>query len=382
MIVIPPSIHPLGDGYQWVTPEPRFHLPKGETLPAVHIAALAWLGVVIDLEARKQWEEPELYGLPESYAALSRRNRQTYAEALTEGERNNRIFALACDMKAHGIDYQEAERVVMDIAKRAGTPHREARASLKSAYKKDRAPARNGATLREWQRAEAFARSFDWRGTFGRKALKRRAAYLACVERARRDGRTHWRATTREIAELTNTDKKRAAEYLLDLLRVKLIKRINDVTHREAGVYRFCGLSELTTLYTTGSCSVVSLDTPKSHAEQDVFLKIGLVAWHVWRYLLRHPARSAGEIARAIGLPRSSVYASLKALTHHNVGLVSCAEGMYYGEPKTDASLASMAAFWHDGASPSQARRQAHQLERERRVNRLMIGALKKAGAA
>jgi bifunctional DNA primase/polymerase-like protein/primase-like protein len=382
LIVVPPSIHPLGDVYQWVTPEPRFYLPAGESIPAVSLIELDFLGAKLDLHARKEWEEPELYGLPKWAAALSQRNRQTYADELTEGERNNRIFALACDMHGIGVSYHEAERYIMDCAARAGMPRREARSTFKSAYQKEREPARrSGGGVREWQRAKMFASLYDWRGTFGKKALKRQAAYLACVERARQDGRIHFRATAREVAELIPTDKKRAAEYLTDLTKAKLIKRVNDVTHKDAGIYRFLGLSEVTTLYTTGSYSVVSLDTPKSQAELDVFGKIGLVSWHVWRYLLKQPAKNAGEISHKTGLPRSSVYAALKVLTHGNVGLAGSAEGMYYGEPRTDASLASMAAFWHDGASPSQNRKQVHKLERERRVNRLVISAIQRAEA-
>src|SRR6266540_5968232 len=44
-IVLPPSIHPAGDLYQWKSPEPRFCLPRAETLPAVPVHALEWLGV-------------------------------------------------------------------------------------------------------------------------------------------------------------------------------------------------------------------------------------------------------------------------------------------------------------------------------------------------
>jgi predicted transcriptional regulator len=284
------------------------------------------------------------------------------------------MFALACDMKANGINYREAERRIMEMADRNGTPRKEARATLKSAYKKDRTPARGNAALREWQRAEAFAKSYDWRSNFGRRALKRRAAYMACVERARMDGRIHWRATVREIAELMATDKKRAGEYLRELAEAGLIKR---VSFDEGGIYRFVGLSELPTLYTTGSCSVVSLDTPKSQTEQDIFHKLGLVAWHVWRYLLRQPATTAGEIARATHLPRSSVYQALTKL--QQIGFVVLAEGMYYGEQWTEASLEMLAASMFEGKSKSQARKELHQRERERRVNALVIRAMQRA---
>lgn len=379
LIVMPPSVHPLGDVYRWVTPEPRFYLPAGVALPALSIDTLDWLGITLDLVVRRQWDEPDLFGLPVRFGQLSRRNRQAYADELNEGERNNRIFAFACDAKGNNIDYYETEQVVLDIAQRAGTPVHEALSTLKSAYKKDRTPARIDGSMKEWQRAQDYARSFDWRGTFGRKALKRRATYLACIERARRDGRTHWRASAREVAEIANINKETAAECLRDIARAHLIKRVNDISSKDVGIYRFIGLSEVRTVSTTGSCSVRNLDTPKTQAEQDVFGKIGLVPWHVWRYLLKQPARSASEIAKFTGLPRSSVYRALRILRRADIRLVLSAEELYYGEPRTDASLAELAAYWHAGSGPSKNRKEMHKLERERRVNRLVSGAIQKA---
>jgi predicted transcriptional regulator len=380
LMVTPPSIHPLGDVYQWVTPEPRFYLPAGTTIPAVRIAQLDFLGVKPQLDARKERNDSELLGLPGWATGLSRQNRQTLTAVLTEGERNNRIFSLACDMQGIGVDYKETEVVIMDIADRAGLPRDQASATLRSAYSKEREPARGSeGGLKEWQRAQILARSYDWYGKFGRKALKRRAVYLACIERARRDGRTHWRATAREVAELANLNKKTAAKSLQDLARALLVKRVNPDKHNDAGIYRFLGLSMIGTVNKTGSYSVPILDAPKTQAEQDVFGKIGLVSWHVWRILLKQPARNATEIAKATGLRRSSVYAALKILRQADIRLVISAEGVYYGEPRTDASLAEMAARLHAGSSPSQNRKEVHKLEREQRVNRLVIGAIWRA---
>ncbi|NWG33528.1 MAG: bifunctional DNA primase/polymerase [Chloroflexi bacterium] len=386
LVVMPPSIHPSGILYQWATPEPRFCLPPRETIPAVSIAVLEWLGVTLARKARRQWQEPELFGLPQWAAVLSYDNRETFGRELSEGERNTRLFALACDMKANGREYHEAETVILDAARRAGLPDDEASVLVKHAYSKDRTipkvfreeeeksknanskdqePARK---VRIWQRAKDFAGSFDWRGTFGRKANTRRAVYLACVERSRLDGRETWRATIRELAELANMNKDTIPTALQDLVTAKLIQRVK--TDERIGVYRFVGLSKFRTLYTTGSCSVRNLDNPKTQAEQDVFGKLGLVAWHVWKYLLDNPSRNAGEIATGTGLPRSSVYSALKRL--QSAGLATRAgDGLIYGEPRTDASLQSMSLFWNNGSSKSASRKEAHRIERERHVNRL-----------
>jgi predicted transcriptional regulator len=323
-----------------------------------------------------------LYGLPDWAGELSQRNRQALAGEVTEGERNARLFAAACDLKGIGVEYTEAERVMLEAARRCGLADHEAVDTLRSAYRLEREPARhNGAGVKTWQRAKAFAASYDWRGQFGRKALSRRAIYLACVERAKLEGQDNWRAAVREIAELANTGKRQANEGLQDLERASLIKRLNrdKGKGRLAGVYRFTGLSKGDTVRNTGSNSVSFLDTPKTTAEQDAFKRLGLVAWHVWKYLLLNTAPTAAAIAKATSLPRSSVYAALRNLTHHNVRLVfRDGAGEYYAEPKTDGSFANMAAHWYDGASPSQTRKALHQLERELRLN----AAIKKALAS
>ena len=104
--------------------------------------------------------------------------------------------------------------------------------------------------------------------------------------------------------------------------------------------------------------------------------KIGIVGLYVWQYLLKQSAKGPKEISEALKLNRESVRRALRVLKHQSVGLIGHADGLYYSEPKTDASLALMAAYWHDGASPSKNRKEAHKLERELRVNKLVAGAI------
>ena len=368
LIVMPTSVHPSGTIYQWRSPEPRAAYPRYETLQPVSIAALAWLGIVLELEDRKRWEEPDLFGLPNWAGGLSHANRETYAAKLSEGERNSKLTALAYDMAGNEIDYDAAEEVILDIARRSHYPQREAAQIVKSAYSQPRQAARAmGQGIHPWQRAKMYALTYNWRETFGRKALKREAAYYACIERARRDGRAVWRATSREIAELTNTDKKRAAEYLRDLAKEKLIKRLQ--TKQSIGYFKFILPADIE------SSSLIHF-TPKTQGEMDTFGALGLVAWYVWRHLLLTPEPTIAAIARSTGRAYSSVYKAVKNLTRDGVRLVTIAEGMYYGESKTEASLQIMAGDWYNGASRSQARKEAHRIERERRVNKLIAYAI------
>jgi hypothetical protein len=93
---------------------------------------------------------------------------------------------------------------------------------------------------------------------------------------------------------------------------------------------------------------------------------------------LLNEAPNGYRIAKALNLPPSSVYNALKLLEHPFIGLVthSQAEGIYYGEPKTDESLAQIAAVMFDGGSPSQARVERHRVEREIHAFRLVAGAI------
>lgn len=376
LIVLPPSIHPSGKPYQWGTPEPRYSLQPGEGIPAVSVTALEWLGVTL-VKSAKRWEIPETFELGEWAALLSYSNRETLAGvAVSEGNRNRKLYAALCDLKAIGREYHEAEQIALAYAGKVGLPQLEAIATLRSAYGQERTPAakRGGGLPRahDWQRAQAFAEAYDWRGKFGRKAQTRRACYMACIERARLEGRKHWRATVRDIGELMRTNPVKAGYYLKALAEAGFIKR---TAYHDAGIYQFTGFSELDTLGTTGSYSVSNLELPKTQGERDAFTYLGLTAWYVWKYLLTNDARNGAQIIKALNLPASSVYAALKALQHDNVRLVSSAEGMLYGEPRTEASLQAFALAQYDGASPSKARRERNELDRELNANRAIRNA-------
>jgi hypothetical protein len=373
-VVLPPSIHPSGISYEWATPEPRYHLQAGEGIPAVSIKRLDWLGVTL-AKSGKRWEEPQTFDLPQWAAMLSYSSRETLAGVGVSEENRNRntsLFNALCDLRGNGIEYHEAEQIAREYAHKVGIKEREAISTLKSAYSQDRTtPAEyygeksGGQRVREWQRAQALAESYDWRGTFGARAQSRKRCYLACIERAQLEGRLHWRATTRELAERAGTDKNRIVQYLRDLAEVKLIKRTNA---KGAGVYRFLNLPN--------EAAAQLIELPKTQGEQDVFSRLGLNAWHVWRYLLQNLADNPAQIARETKLPRTSVYSAVKILQHDNVRLVSRGgDGKLYGEPRTEASLQSMALFWNDGASPSKRRKEAHRVEREIEATRRVRNA-------
>jgi hypothetical protein len=378
--VLPPSVHPQGTIYRWVTPEPRFSLPEGQSLPSFSITALDWLGVILAVKARWKWQEPELYNLPEWAAGLSRRNRETLAKGVPDGQRNTRLTAAAYDLAGNFIPYRDAEAIILDAAECCTPPYpaRDALAILKSAYRQERQPARkSGESVKPWKNAQEFATSFDWRGEYGRKAIKRRAVFLACIERARQSDSDIWRASKRELSELSNMSDNTAWTALQDLLHDGLIVWVSQCHYSGASLYSFGILSRIAPLFPPCSSSGAILDTPKTQNEQDVFGRLGLTSWYVWRYLLITPASGAGTIARALNLPRSSVYASLKRLQNAGLAVFGMAEGMYYSESKTDSDLEYLSHNWGVHGK-SEARKQAHRTEREIWVNRKMMRAREK----
>jgi hypothetical protein len=169
---------------------------------------------------------------------------------------------------------------------------------------------------------------------------------------------------------------------LHDLQAAKLIKRVNDTPQahkkRDAAVFRFTlPPVHLDTVYTTGSYSV-SKWTPQNTPQMDVFGKLGAVSFRVWQHLLTTYEPSISAIARALALPRSSVSRAVKILQPDYLTMIGRgADGHYYGEPKTDASLQYLAALLHNGASPTANKKNGHRIEREQHNNRLVIGAIR-----
>ncbi len=387
-VVLPPSLHPLGTVYQWVSKEPR-EMHPGETPPLVSVEALDWLGVHL---VRKDWHEPDLLGLPAFTVHLSLSNRRILATASTlkEGERNQQLskpaYDLAAAIRAGTIDYIDGERLLLSAASDCNYPEKDALSMLKSAlHKRGLKPASKRTTApRAHQLAERFAGSYDWR-VYHRKAQGARAAFMACIERSRLEGEP-FRASVREVAELANFAQKERAGRALNLLTSDT--QAPALLHRETekddcGAHRFrftalvkgareSALSNTTT--TTCFCSGVTESAPKTIAERDLFVSLGAVSERTYKHLLEHPERTAAAIARETKQCDSSVRRALKALMAHGLVILSKAESLYIGEPKTLHEIETLAAAL-GSLGVSDKRKRTHRLERERMVNKATFKA-------
>lgn len=107
---------------------------------------------------------------------------------------------------------------------------------------------------------------------------------------------------------------------------------------------------------------------PITSVEQDVFSKLGMVGWQVWNHLKKHPEPTAASIARSAKLHPWSVRRSLNKLEKYEFVSYRSAEGMYYGESKTQDELERLAAALKL-LGKSEKRKRIHQCEREQIIN-------------
>ena len=391
-LVFPPSIHPTGTIYQWITPEPYYHLPFGEPPPLVTLAQVEALGVHLVIEKGGDWQDPDLYGLPEWGGSLSRKNRQALAMGVKEPGRQNAIYRVCRDMAGCEIPRETAERYILAMADKCNPPysHREAIQRVDDAYKRNNTPARKGKApgCQPWERAITWAALHAWKG---RTAQTDRVVFLACCERARMQGGETFRASTREIAEIASCTRKTATGALRRLsgrvgtsnfctpVCLRLLTR-NDQSG--ANVYSFNMQSISTPLYSPCSYSGVDIEVqdralPTTEAEQDLFGRLGKLAWRAWQHLQRKPEPSKAALSRALHANPSSIKYVLDRLMTHGLVTFNGADDYYFGEAKTGAELEHIAAALHSDSRPvigrSAKRKRTHERDRERRANVLLM---------
>jgi hypothetical protein len=230
-VIVPMSVHPSGTYYEWRGgTEPADHyINDHETLPAVSVTALGWLGVTLLKNNKPQAKPFESFGLANKYFILSERNRKTLARGANEGERYTRLAALAYDLKANGLAHEDIEADFLNAAALCNPAYDKRKASgiLKYAYAKERTRARiyskSNEPTAQTQSLYAFVNSYDWKAIFKRKARTRRAVFVACIERSAIEGET-FRAAVRELAETVNRKFQHVNVCLHDLINAGLLK--------------------------------------------------------------------------------------------------------------------------------------------------------------
>lgn len=390
-VVAPMSVHPSGTVYRWRgDTEPQYYYANEfDTLPAVSVTALGWLGVTLLKDEKPQRKPLELFGLSAEYMVLSEPNRKTLANGATEGERNTRLTALAYDLAAN-FDRVEIEADFLQAAAKCepSYPKREALAILKSAYSKERTPAKGanvGAVNTRILGLYAFVNAYDWKATFGRKARTRRAVFVACIERSAIEGDT-FRASIRELAETVNRAFQYVGVCLRELQTAGLLRRVTSWADSASGanIYAFGDVvalyAEKKTVNTHCNNNVFFSAYSKntnSDAWRDIFgLKgLGAVAGEVFKALQTKQYKSVYAIAKDIGAANSSTQEAVKRLVTHELAIHSKAEGLYYAEPVTDTELFNLSVKLQTNGR-AELQRIAHRIDREIFINRNLAKAI------
>ena len=389
-VVVPPSVHPQGIMYQWITPEPYYELPFKEPPPQVSLKNVAFLGVRLELKERKRITQ-ELFGLPEWTKELAYANRLTLAKGVKEGNRNHALTSAAYDMKACDIAYEDAEEILLQAARKCTPPYpeRDALAILKCAYQEEREKAKKGNHRpRGYEIAEAWALNREWEGRTGQTD---RSVFLACCQRARMDDREEFRASVREVAELANCTKMTAQKSLKRLCENKYLVYVSKDFASGANIYRFG--DQIKNLNHENECpklihhiqqgvnSVSTWDTtnsylPATDVEQDVFSygALGHAGWRIWNHLKNYPEPTISAIVKATGLARSTVYRLVKRLMDCGLVTKGNAEGLYYGETISNRNMEYLSARLNT-TGKSEQRKRKHRTERERLVNFALVKA-------
>jgi Bifunctional DNA primase/polymerase, N-terminal len=367
-VLTPPSVHDSGAIYQWLD-------RPGELPPSVPIDALDWLPLTLALEARCKPEPGE--GGP--LACLSQATRAFIDHGAHEGSRNRALFSAACDLYGNEFAYSKARGLLSPAAEQAGLSRGEIATTLKSAYGKQRTPAkahRPAPVMPMWARAVEFAKSHRWQRMASEANGKHyavmgdtaRAVFLACCERARRDNAEVFRASTREVAELAGCKSDTAYRGLICLVGAGLLAR-RGYSGYGAALYAFGGLLRERDSTLPWSVSSVPI---LQQSERDVFTRgaLGQTAGRAWHVILAEPLRAA-ELARRLNVHRATVGRALGLLEQH--GMAQKEAGRKWGGNSAEPADLEAVAGQCGTLGRADKRQAKHTAERQVRASRAIL---------
>lgn len=374
----PPSVHPTGVIYDWVS-------RPGRLPPILSNLDLDWLPLTPKLEERRQF-----VFTAKPFAELAQATRDFIDNGAPEGQRNNRLFKAACDMAGNDYTEQTARDLLFPPAKKSGLSHREIEITLRSAFasgRKPRTPSKPESVthprkLPTYLAAAAFADRHHWTRMTGEKNGRpcsvspdtARRVFVAICERSRRDNAEVFRASAREIAELAAVTPPTAQAALACFHAAGLI-RPRGYSKVGASLFAFGRAivekenAQNLTVPPPGSVSSVKF-CAFSHP---AFLRgaLGATAERCWKAILTEPAK-AGDLAVKLGVSASSVRRALNLLADN--GLAEKTGKIWRGNPAGTEKLDSVAHTYDTLTLPA---RRKERFSRERAVyaSRLILNS-------
>lgn len=235
-VVAPPSRHPNGQRYV-------FHESTRYEIPYVTVKQIDWLrdkannpvNLVAHHRAKKDTKSLRklIQVLSHSNLSLKTRHYLDHGRDIPEGNRNNSLFAAACDLAGNNFSFADAERLLVYQAMGSGLTRPEIMNTIRSAYSRLRTPSRPSAIAKhrrdpksqqvvigdheKWKHLLVYAVAHKWEG---RRAMTYRAVFLALIERFRlaANAKGVFRASLREIATLARISVNTARKVLADFI--------------------------------------------------------------------------------------------------------------------------------------------------------------------
>jgi hypothetical protein len=247
-VLAPPSVHPTGAIYTWL-------IREGDNIPVVNTHDINWLRdssdkhihLEVDVQSNNHTKGNWSYRTISPCSNLSNTTREYIqsGHTITEGSRNNRLFAAACDMNGNGYSQGDAELILKPAALGSGLHAFEIEHTIQSAYNKSRnssrpetKPVTNNLA---WHYALLWATHQKWQGRF---SATNRALSLALVERCRLGANDNgiFRASIRELAELSRLGTITVQKGLIRLQHHGIIQGIGQDSTSGANLWRFTSI--------------------------------------------------------------------------------------------------------------------------------------------
>jgi len=359
-VLAPSSVHPDGgiyDFYQRDTVEP----------PEVDPSQLAWLALEVTKNSPKQ-------AIPRAFAELAQDTRKFIFSGASEGERNNRLFAAACDLHGNGYSQQTAHELLVGVARRCGLPEREIYATINSAYSQARTPAKpeqQQAVPPNHTKAHLWAEHRQWEGRTGQTD---KIVFLACcVRAATANDNGIFRASSREVAEIAHVTRKTASLSLKRLVQLDYLTVCGTDGLSRANLYRLAKKTFATPdipeknsrVYPTTSLPFYGLVNGVNVGISELLehRALGKIASQVYIIMvgLEYPIR-AKELSELVHLNQKQVYRALNRLKKFT--LVEKVPGGFIAIPQTEEHLAELVTKPTGTLGKSEKRKARHQWER------------------
>jgi len=327
-VLAPPSVHPTGAMYTWLVRETA-------EIPQVSVHDIDWLatptGNPIQLEAtppsqshtKGNWSYRVIS--PSSNLSNCTRDYIQNGYRISEGSRNNRLFAAACDMYGNGYTQHDVESILSPIALASGLPRYEVDRTINSALSGTRTPSRPEVKPltdnTTWHYALLWAANRPWQG---RRGATTRALCLALIERARLAANEYgvFRASIRELAVLARLGTNTVRKMLFHFEGDNIIQKCEQDRTSGASLWRFSD-----SIINIGKQLELNMDTvgvPPHWLRYSVFLfnsdtsergALGHSVAFVYQYLrgVETPMMPS-EIAEVLGLTVNQVNYALRKL--------------------------------------------------------------------